>query len=129
MVTARKCAASLDRAIGMPRAHGAPVTALHVEQSDARLPAMPALRATSLRHVRPVVPLPRRCLAPDVCVTLGVHLLVAPVEKHPIALRVARDPVGDEPVLTHAEAEAAATARLRELEAAAKAPAKKRRKK
>ncbi len=245
------------------------MTALHAERSDARLLAMPALRATSLRHVRPVVPLrfpaeepedehlgqgkrhlhlcfalyqmisrvagdehakgadqfvyfdaadPRRCLAPDVfvklgvpdsmfetwkawehgapdvafevlspsdtperwtfreklkryralgvrelivfdvdapagkrlrawdridedlvervvegertpCVTLGVHLLVAPVEKHPVALRVARDPAGDEPVLTHAEDASAARARIAELEAAAEAPAKKRRKK
>lgn len=41
----------------MPSAHGVGVTALHDEARNARLAQMPALRATSLRHVRPVVPL------------------------------------------------------------------------
>jgi hypothetical protein len=33
------------------------VTALHDDSTDAKMTAMPALRATSLAHVRPVVPL------------------------------------------------------------------------
>jgi hypothetical protein len=53
------------------------------------------------------------------CLTLGVHLLVGPVDKHEVGLRVARDAEGKAPVLTLAE-------RVAELEAKTKA---KRRKK
>lgn len=41
---------------GIAGAHGADVTALYDDAREARLAPMPALRATSLRHVRPVVP-------------------------------------------------------------------------
>jgi hypothetical protein len=47
----------LTRDFGTPSARAPAVTALHDDSPDAKMTAMPALRATSLRHVRPVVPL------------------------------------------------------------------------
>lgn len=41
----------------MGSARAAPVTALHEDSPNAKMTAMPALRATSLGHDRPVVPL------------------------------------------------------------------------
>lgn len=59
------------------------------------------------------------------CVTLGVTALVAKVDDHPVALRLARDASGRDPVLTEAEARneadaarMAAEARVAELERA-----------
>ena len=55
------------------------------------------------------------------CVSLGHHWVVAPVEGAPVALRLARDPAGEQLVLTAAEAERdgrlRAEARVAELEA------------
>src|SRR5689334_1180705 len=59
-----KCSGSLDRGCGTWRARVACVTALHDDSQDAKMTAMPALRATSLRHVRPVVPLRFPCEEP-----------------------------------------------------------------
>jgi hypothetical protein len=50
------------------------------------------------------------------CVTLGVHLLIGPVEEHAVGLRLSHDAAGKRLVLTSAEAECVATARVAELE-------------
>jgi hypothetical protein len=50
------------------------------------------------------------------CLTLGVTLLVAPVDEYPVGLRLARDAAGNDLVLTDKEARLAAEARLAELQ-------------
>jgi hypothetical protein len=56
-VISGKCSGSLERGFGTATARAPRVTALHDDSPDAKMTPMPALRATSLRHVRPVVPL------------------------------------------------------------------------
>lgn len=47
------------------------------------------------------------------CVTLGVHLLIGPIDRYPVGLRVARDAMGEDRVLTPAEGERVAQERER----------------
>jgi Uma2 family endonuclease len=63
------------------------------------------------------------------CATLGFHWIVVPAEGFPAALRLARDPRGDDQLLTLAEAETRAKEReasLREAEAKAREAAERR---
>jgi hypothetical protein len=59
------------------------------------------------------------------CLTLGVTLLIGPVDQYPVGLRLARDAAGKDLVLTEAEAAGAAVA-ARNVEAAARKVAEDR---
>lgn len=79
---------------------------------------------------------PKRCLAPDAfatlgvrdhvervvtddttpCLTLGMTMLVGPVDDYPVGLRLARDADGRELVLTEREGRRAAEQRVADLE-------------
>ena len=60
------------------------------------------------------------------CITLGVHVLIGPVEGFPVGVRLAHDAAGEKLVLSSAEVEEVANARIAELE---RELAKKRRRK
>ncbi len=61
------------------------------------------------------------------CVTLGLSLLIGPVDQYPTGLRLARDAEGRDLVLTTDERSLAAEARVRELEAKPARPKRRRR--